>query len=349
MRSSSPSGPTMAEVARHAGVSVPTVSKVLNGREDVAAETRRHVEAALHDLGYQRRERLRSPAHQGSVRTIDLVVHQLGSTWTAAIVEGAEEAAHEAGLHLVVNAMLGRTRHTRTERGWLERISARGTRGVVTALAHFSASQDAWFRRNQVPYVMLDPISPPPRDTYSVAAANWEGARSAVDHLLDLGHRRIAIIAGRRGRHCSDLRIEGYRSAMRSAHARVLPGYVRNGAFTPEGGEESMRALLGLPTPPTAVFVCSDFMSLGVLRAAREHGVRVPEDISVVSFDDLPEARWTVPELTTVQQPLNEMAATAVRLLMRLSAGDVPGSHRTELSTTLTERASTAPPPQIKE
>nr|WP_243876427.1 LacI family DNA-binding transcriptional regulator [Streptomyces sp. 846.5] len=333
----------MAQVAREAGVSVPTVSKVLNGREDVAAKTRRHVEEVLLRLGYQRRGLDNRPATGQRARTVDLIVHSLDTTWTGEILAGAEGAVQEAGLHLAVNAMLGRTWHNRATRGWLDRIAARGTAGVVTNLAHVSASELAWFEQNAIPYVMIDPAAAPPPQAYSVATTNWEGARSGVQHLLDLGHRRIALIAGRRSRYCSELRVEGYRSAMRAAHVRIPPSYIRHGDFDGQVAGEQMHALLDLPEPPTAVFVCSDPMALGALRSIRERGLSVPHDISVVGFDDLPESRWAVPELTTVRQPLAEMGAEAIRTLVRIMDGEAPDNRRIELSTRLMVRASTAP------
>lgn len=338
-------GPTLAQVAREAGVSVPTVSKVLNGREDVAAETRRHVDEVLRRLGYRRQGFARTETGGGVThRTVDLIVHSLETTWTGAVLAGAEAAAQEAGLHLAINAMLGRTWHARTTRGWLDRIAARGTAGVITNLAHVSSSEIAWFEQNAVPYVMIDPSAVPPPETYAVAATNWEGARSGVQHLLDLGHRRIAVIAGRRSRHCSELRLEGYRSAMRAARVRIPPGYVRHGDFDLETGAQRMTELLDLPEPPTAVFVCSDPMALGALRAIRARGLSVPGDVSIVGFDDLPESRWAVPELTTVRQPLAEMGAQAIRILARIMDGEPPDHRRTELSTTLVVRSSTAAP-----
>jgi len=339
------SGPTMAQVAREAGVSVPTVSKVLNGREDVAAQTRRHVEEVLRRLGYQRQGYYNRPVAQQRTRTVDLIVHSLDTTWTGAILAGAEGAVQEAELHLAVNAMLGRTWHNRATRGWLDRIAARGTAGVVTNLAHVSASELAWFEQNAIPYVMIDPAVAPPPETYSVATTNWEGARTGVQHLLGLGHRRIAVIAGRRSRYCSELRIEGYRSAMRAAHVRIPASYVRHGEFDPYIGGEQMAQLLDLPEPPTAVFACSDSMALGALRVIRERGLEVPRDISIVGFDDLPEAEWAVPGLTTVRQPLAEMGAEAIRTLVRIMDGEAPDNRRIELSTRLIVRASTAPPP----
>jgi DNA-binding LacI/PurR family transcriptional regulator len=334
-------GPTLAQVAAEAGVSVPTVSKVLNGREDVAAETRQHVDRVLQRMGYRPR-RVSQAALRRQSLTLDIVVHSLESTWTSAVLAGAEEAAQEADLHLSVNAMLGRARHTRTARGWLDRIALRGTAGVITNLAHVSGSELAWFEQHSIPYVMIDPSTAPPPETFWVTATNWQGGRDAVQHLLDLGHRRIAVIAGRQQRHCSQLRLEGYRSAMRAAHVRIGGGYITYGQFDLEGGAARMAELLDLPEPPTAVFVCSDHMALGALRTIRARGLDVPGDISLVGFDDLPESRWSSPELTTVRQPLAEMGATAVRTLVRVMNGDRPDSRRTELSTRLVVRGSTA-------
>ncbi|TKA08891.1 LacI family DNA-binding transcriptional regulator [Actinacidiphila oryziradicis] len=334
-------GPTLAQVAFEAGVSVPTVSKVLNGREDVAAQTRQHVDRVLQRMGYRHRRPTLSSKKRQSL-TVDLVVHSLESTWTSAVLAGAEAAAQEADLHLNVNAMLGRARHTRTARGWLDRIALRGTAGVITNLAHVSGSELAWFEQHAIPYVMIDPSTVPPPETYWVTATNWEGGRDAVQHLLDLGHRRIAVIAGRQHRHCSQLRLEGYRSAMRAAHVRIGSGFIKYGGFDLDSAAARMDELLDLPKPPTAVFVCSDMMALGALRTIQARGLDVPGVISVVGFDDLPESRWSSPQLTTVRQPLAEMGATAVRTLVRIMNGDRPDSRRTELSTRLILRSSTA-------
>ncbi|WP_243740860.1 LacI family DNA-binding transcriptional regulator [Streptomyces sp. 8K308] len=334
-------GPTLAVVAREAGVSVPTASKVANGREDVAPETRRRVTEVLDRLGYVRRPRFtpdRPPA------LIDLVVHRLDDPWSGAVLHGVEEAAHDAGIGVVVSAALVRTRGGRPERGWLDKLCARGTAGVLFNLAELNATQYAWLDQHRIPYVMIDPVLDPPPGVPSVGATNWQGGVSATEHLLELGHRRIAVIGGYRRKMCSSARVAGFRSAMAAAGLRVPPEYVRHGNFNEAVAHQRMRELLALPEPPTAVFACSDQMALGVCQAAREHGLRVPGDVSVVGFDDLPQARWSVPGLTTVRQPLAEMAATALRLLRRMMDGDRPEGVRTELSTRLVVRNSTAPP-----
>jgi DNA-binding LacI/PurR family transcriptional regulator len=143
---------------------------------------------------------------------------------------------------------------------------------------------------------------------------------------------------------CSSARVAGYRSALAAAGVRHRPEYVRHAGFDESAARRRMLDLLDLREPPTAVFVCSDRMALGVYEALAERGLSVPDDVSVVGFDDLPESRWIAPALTTVRQPLAEMAATALRLLVRMMEGERPESTRTELSTRLVERSSTARP-----
>ncbi|CAL9593353.1 LacI family DNA-binding transcriptional regulator [Streptomyces sp. enrichment culture] len=334
-------GPTLAVVAREAGVSVPTASKVVNGREDVAPETRRRVTEALDRLGYVRRPRFdpsRAPA------LVDLVVHALDTSWSGAVLRGAERAARDAGLDLVVSASAPRGHGGRPERGWLDKLTVRGSAGVLFNLAELTDPQYAWLEQHRIPYVMIDPVLEPPPGTVSVGAANWHGGVSATEHLLALGHERIAVVAGHHSASCSAARVAGYRSALASANLALRPEYVRHAAFDTALARRRTSELLDLAEPPTALFVCSDRMALGAYEALAERGLRIPDDVSVVGFDDLPESRWTAPPLTTVRQPVAEMAATALRLLVRMMDGDRPESTRTELSTTLVERASTAPP-----
>ncbi|BBC32030.1 Periplasmic binding protein and sugar binding domain of the LacI family protein [Streptomyces graminofaciens] len=338
---SATAGPTLAVVAREAGVSVPTASKVVNGREDVAPETRRRVTEALDRLGYVRRPRFEASKPP---RMVDLVVHSLDTSWSGAVLHGVEQAAHDAGLEVVVSAGLTRTRGARPERGWFDKLTARGSAGALFNLAELSPSQYTWLAQHRIPFVLIDPVLEPPPGVVSVGAANWQGGLAATEHLLALGHERIAVIAGYRRKMCSSARVAGYRSALTAAGVAYRPEYVRHGNFVEVTAHRRMLQLLDLPEPPTAVFVCSDKMALGVYEALAERGLRIPDDISVVGFDDLPEARWATPGLTTVRQPLSEMASTAMRLLVRMMDGEQPEGIRTELSTRLVERASTGPP-----
>ncbi|MDN3297639.1 substrate-binding domain-containing protein [Streptomyces ficellus] len=334
-RTVSAAGPTLAVVAREAGVSVPTASKVVNGREDVAPETRRRVTEVLNRLGYVRRPR------PGTARTsglVDLVLPSLERSWPGAVVHGVGQAAHDAGLEVVVSAGPARAG------GWLDTFAGRGSSGALFHLAELTASQHAWLARHRVPYVMIDPVTGPPPGAVSVGASDWQGGRTATEHLIALGHERIAVIGDCRGDLCRGAAVAGYRSALVAAGLRRRPEYVRHGEPDEATARRHTRELLALPEPPTALFVCSDAMALGVYEALAERGLRAPDDISVVGFGDLPEARWAAPGLTTVRRPLSEMASTALRLLVRLMAGERPEGTRTELSTRLVVRASTAAP-----
>ncbi|MFE6364537.1 LacI family DNA-binding transcriptional regulator [Streptomyces sp. NPDC057806] len=334
-------GPTLAVVAREAGVSVPTASKVVNGREDVAPETRRRVTEALDRLGYVRRPRFDGVRTPGFV---DLVVHTLDSSWSGAVLHGVEAAAHDAGLEVIVSAGLPRATPGRPERGWLDKLTARGSSGVLFDRTEPTPVQYAWLEQHGIPFVMIDPVVEPPPGVVSVGAANWHGAVTATEHLLALGHERIAVVAGDRATLADSARVAGYRSALASAGVRHRPEYLRYAGSDEDLAGRRTGELLDLPEPPTALFVSSDRMAHGVYAALAARELSVPDDLSVVGFDDLPQSRWITPALTTVRQPLSEMAATALRLLVRMMAGDRPESTRTELSTRLVERASTAAP-----
>jgi LacI family transcriptional regulator len=330
---------TMSEIAAAAGVSVPTVSKVVNGRPDVAPRTRHTIEQLLQERGYI------SPRARPHNRLglIDLVFVDLGNPWAMAILAGVEEVAYRAGTGVVVSAVHGRHR-TRPDERWLENVATRRSDGVLLILSELSPRQQARLAELGVPVVAVDPTGTPAPGVPSVGATNWAGGLAAAEHLLELGHTRVAVIGGPTDVLCSRARVDGFRAAMSNAGIRVPPGYVRYGDFTSLTGYAETAALLDLATPPTAIFVCSDQMALGAYESLYERGMRVPDDMSIVGFDDLDEARWAVPPLTTVRQPLTEMAGTATRMLLTLVAGEDLETTRVELATPLVVRASTRPP-----
>ncbi|MFJ8019347.1 LacI family DNA-binding transcriptional regulator [Streptomyces sp. NPDC096311] len=331
--------PTLAQIARLAGVSVPTASRVANGRENVAPDTRVRVEEAMRRTGYVPRPR------NDLSRTsplVDVVVHRLGSSWSGELLRGAEEAAAERGLSIVVSGRLAEGPAGRPMGGWLDRLHARGTAGVLFSLGRLTATQYLWLARQRVPYVMVDPGVTPPTGVSTVSTTNGAGGRSATEHLLALGHRRIAVLGGRRHMLCSAARVEGYRAAMAAAGVQLPGGYVRFADFDAACAERLTYELLDMPEPPTAVFACSDEMAVAVIRAAARRGLRVPQDLSVVGFDDIPEAGWTIPELTTVRQPIADMAAHGMRTLMDMMLGESPDVTHAELPTRLIVRRSTA-------
>ncbi|GAB2882000.1 LacI family DNA-binding transcriptional regulator [Streptomyces mayteni] len=332
---------TLAQIAETAGVSVSTVSKVLNGRDDVSRDTRARVDAVLRGQRYVRRG-APEPAAVG-VRTVDLVLGGIDGSWPASVASGMEAAAHEAGLHVVISVARTPAGEGRHVPDWVDRALERGSSGVVVGLAEPTDDQLARLARARIPCVVIDPLSDPPPGVWSVGTTNWSGAYEATSHLLDLGHRRIGLVTGPPGHLFARARIAGYRSALSAAGVDAPPELLRHGTYDRDSGREQVSALLALPVPPTALFVCSDHMAIGGYAALAEAGLRLPDDVSVVGFDDLPEARWVTPPLTTVRQPLKEMGGNALRVLARLIAGEEVESPRVELATTLVPRGSTAP------
>ena len=265
----------------------------------------------------------------------------LDSPWAVEIVRGVEEWGAAQSTAVAVSAV----RHGNARpASWTSSLASHDTDGVILVTSELTGSQLEQLRNADIPLVVLDPGNPPPPDLPSVGATNWAGGLAATEHLLALGHRRIATIAGPDDYLCSRARTDGYRSALDRAGIRFDPELVRNGDFQHEAGFACGGALLDLPEPPTAIFAGSDQQAFGLYEAARQRGLRVPQDISVVGFDDLPISRWVPPPLTTVRQPLAEMGQAAARMLGDLIEGVPLHSGRVELSTELIIRESTAAP-----
>jgi LacI family transcriptional regulator len=326
---------TLAAIAAEAGVSLPTVSKVLNGRPDVAPDTRARVERLLDRHNYSRagqRRRRRSGL-------IDLVFNGLDSPWAVEILRGVEEWGdhHETGV--AVSAV----RHgSARPASWTSSITSHDTDGVILVTSELTDSQLSQLRGAGIPLVVIDPANAPPASLPSVGATNWAGGMAAAEHLLGLGHRRIGAISGPTEYLCSRARVDGYRSALDRAGIRFDPALVEEGDFHHEGGFECGEKLLSLADPPTAIFAGSDQQAFGVYEAARQRRLRIPQDLSVIGFDDLRVTRWASPPLTTVRQPLAEMGRTAAQMLGELIENVTLRTNRIELSTELIVRESTA-------
>ncbi|HVX44026.1 MAG TPA: LacI family DNA-binding transcriptional regulator [Mycobacteriales bacterium] len=327
----------MADIAAEAGVSAPTVSKVVNGRSEVALSTRRRVEAVLRRQGYEPRRSLTVV----NSALVDLVFHELEGPWAMEIVRGVEEVARSAGVNVVLTDLGGKSRTP--DRNWIDRVTARNTRGVIMLISDLSAQQRAQLAARNVPFVVVDPAGEPAADVPSVGATNWNGGLTATRHLLELGHTRIGMIGGPAHMLCSQARIDGYRTALETAGIPYDPRLVGSGDFHVESGFVRAQELLARPDRPTAIFAGNDLQAFGVYEAARHAGLRIPDDLSVVGFDDLPLARWLWPPLTTIRQPLTEMAAAATRLVLARSRGEIPPNDRVELATSLIRRESTGP------
>ena len=318
---------------------MPTVSKVINGRSDVAPETRRRVEAAIRTHGYRPvgRDKRVAPI-------IELIFHELDSEWALEIVRGVERVAVDNQLSIVLSELQGR--HT-PGRGWIEGALARRSTGVIAVFSDLNETMRNQLRTRGIPFVIVDPTGEALHDTPSVGATNWNGGLAATRHLLSLGHTRIAVVGGPNDILCSRARMDGFRAAMDAAGVAIDPALLSNGPFAVEEGIDRGRALLEAPNPPTAIMTGNDLQALGIYQAARALHRRIPDDLSVVGFDDLPVARWVGPPLTTIRQPLVEMAQAAAEMVVMLARGEAPAQSRVELSTELVVRESTAPPPQV--
>jgi len=328
---------SMAAIARLAGVSVPTVSKVLNGREGVAPQTRAHIQEVLDERQYLRR----GSGHKRPTGLIDFVIRDLDANWAMPLVQGAENEAAKAGVSLVVTSTHGRRIGNRH---WLQHLASRRTDAVVLTVTEFQEGVAEELTRLNTPVVLIDPLGGTSPSIPAVAATNAQGGVAATEHLLRLGHRRIGIISGPSKVACSRERMAGYREALGRAGIAPDKRLEHWGDFLVEGGRHAAQSLLALPNPPTAIFACSDQMAAGVYKEALRRGISIPDQLSVVGFDDVMIAQWLQPELTTVRQPLEDMAREAIRVALRLVNGlDVP-QPRQRLATRLVVRESTAPP-----
>jgi LacI family transcriptional regulator len=327
---------TIAEIAASAGVSVPTVSKVLNGRADVAEATRRRVQQIMVDRGYQRR----SSGALRPVGLIDMAVPGLDSPWVVEVLRGAEAEARKVGSQIVVSST---DRAPAGDRRFMDRLATRRSDGLVLVVSEAAPEAVEQLAALHTPVVLLDPVGGSDPSFATVGATNWAGGLSAVEHLISLGHRRIAALSGRPQLVCSQERVEGYRAALGRAGIAVDERLVLFGDFGTSSGQTGARAVLDLPDPPTAIFAGSDMQAFGVYQEAAARGLRIPEDLSVVGFDDIAFSELTTPPLTTVRQPLARMAAEAVRLLLDAGDGMPDPPPRVELATHLVVRGSTGP------
>jgi LacI family transcriptional regulator len=326
-------------VASAASISVPTASKVLSGGTDVSAETRDRVIRIANELGYTRPGSPYARRDATSrIRLVDLVVSQVDGTWANRVLSGVEYAATAAECDVVITI-------ARPGRDWMSRLLRRPSEGAVVVLVDPTSAQLAGLQIAGIPVVLIDPISRAPRTVASVGVTNWEGGHTAAVHLLELGHRHMGVIGGTRSHLYSRARIDGFTSALGEFGASLPAASIGVGNWDRETARDEARRILSTPDRPTAIFACSDFMALGVYDAAAELGIRIPDDLSVVGFDDVPEAEWAHPQLTTVRQPIHEMGAAALRILLRLQKEPVgdKDAPRVELSTELVVRGSTVP------
>ena len=324
---------TMADIAAKAGVSVPTVSKVLNGRRGISAEKRRQIERLLTDSGYERRSRTTA-----GVGLIDFVISSLRTQWATELLRGAQAEAARMGADLVVTTTEGRML---TTVDWVDHLVTRGTDGVVLVVSELLPAARDELARLRVPVVLIDPVGTDTETFPTVAATDWAGGRDATEHMLSLGHRRIGFVTGPMALACHQDRLDGYRAALRRVGIEFDASLVLEGDSLVDGGRALGGQLLDRPDPPTAIISGSDEQAYGVYQAARERHVSIPADLSVMGFDDVDLCQWVVPQLTTVRQPLSGMAREATRIVIEVARGGAILNPRVELATSVVVREST--------
>ncbi|WP_238007447.1 LacI family DNA-binding transcriptional regulator [Dactylosporangium sp. AC04546] len=324
---------TIRDVAVAAGVSVATVSKVLNARYGVSAATSAHVQSVIRELGYEASlvaQSLRN--HRTNV--IGILVADL-EPFSTELLKGAAKAIKGTGYELVVYSAGGRSGdHAGWEQRYLSRLSGTLIDGAVLVTPTVV----------DVDYgtavVAVDPHAGP-SGLPTVDSDNLLGARLGTQHLLDLGHRRIAMLSGRPDLESAKLREQGYTDALRAAGVPVDPALIQVGNYDPDASAEAARRLLAGPDRPTAIFAANDISAIAAMEVATGMGLRVPEDLSVVGFDNVPESALTTPALTTVEQPIHEMGHRAIDLLIQLMSGEPVEQTHVRLTTSLVVRQST--------
>jgi LacI family transcriptional regulator len=328
---------TIASIADAAGVSVATVSKVLNGRDEVAPKTRKQVQALLDSSGYQRRRK--SVAKR--VGLIDFVINGLETAWAAELLRGAEAEAYRQRSRLILTVTHDRFKHPRD---WTKSLAAQRSDGVVLVTSRVYEDVVERLRAMNIPLVIVDPVGGFGPDVHRIGATNFAGGFAATEHLIELGHRKIAVIGGPADMICSEERIAGYRAALDRYGIPVVNDYIKYGDFYTSGGRNGAESLLAGDDPPTAIFAGADQQARGVYDVAEARGLRIPEDLSVIGFDDVEICEWMSPRLTTIRQPLAQMAALAIRTVLEGPETFEDQPTRIEMATSLVIRDSTAAP-----
>lgn len=332
---------SIKDIARAAKVSHPTVSRALSDSPLVKGETARRIRQIAASLGYRPSAIARSLATK-KTKTIGVVVTSIADPFIADVISGVEEAANDHGYSVfLANSNANPDREVKVVHSFHERR----VDGILVTASRVGALYVPLLSQLKVPIVLINNQHPDETDEfiYSVTIDNIKASTEVMRHLIGLGHRRIAYIGDRGGFQSDIERLAGYRQGLAFAEYPFLPELVVHGDGKPEGGGEAMEQLLALPKPPTAVFCYNDMSALGALRVLHGRGIRVPEDLSLVGFDDLAIASYTSPLLTTVSQPKQQMGRMAMEILIKLLSR-IDSKTNIKVEGRLIVRESTAPP-----
>jgi LacI family transcriptional regulator len=303
---------TIREVAKAAGVSVSTVSRVLNDKDDVAPGTYEKVKRVIEELGYTSSLAARSMRSR-QTNVIGLVMPDVGDPFAIQVVKGVNRAISELGYDLIVYTTGDSTIGTWPvrEQRYVSLLNGSVTDGMIVVAPTATTFPSAY------PLVAVDP-HPESTEFPSVISTNRIGALSAMEYLIALGHRHIGFIGGRTDLQSALRRLQGYKDGLCRANLPIVPELIQPGDYTHKAGYVGAKKLIGLPNPPTAIFAANDQSAMGVIEAAQEAGLRVPDDLSVIGFDNIPEAAYVNGGLTTIDQFIDEMGYIAVQMLVDL-------------------------------
>ncbi len=331
--------PTIIDVARESGVSYATVSRALNDYEFVKPATRDKVLRAAQKLGYVPNQQARSLAG-GRSNLVGILVPGLDNGYITEIIRGIDEELAKSDYNLILYTT---HRHHGRESSYVASImngAADGLLLIVPLISHDYA--DALYQQN-FPFVLIDQSDTSGKSS-AVNATNWQGAYDATSYLIELGHQRIGFITGLMELNSAVDRLRGYEAALNAHNIPVQPELIVKGDFWERGGYVAAQALLDLPAPPTAIFASNDLLAFGAMEAIRQRGLRIPQDVSLVGFDDIPQASLVYPTLTTVRQPLDKMGRLAVKMLLEHIGSTEYAPYTATLATELVVRESCQTP-----
>lgn len=330
---------TIRDVAKRAGVAPITVSRVINRSRNVSEATRARVQEAIDELGYVP-NRLARSLRLKRTHTLALVVTDITNPFWTTVVRGVEDAAQDAGFNVI---LCNTDECEAKQEQYLDILLQKRVDGIVLVPARASAKLVDWIQRQTTPVVVLDRRVPSVRADV-VRGDSEGGAYQLVRHLLSLGHRQIAVLSGPKDVSTAADRVDGYCRALAEAGLEIRADWIRYGSFSQASGYEMAQQVLAASPRPTALFAINNFIAIGALRALRDAGLRVPEDMSVVTFDDRTSGLVTEPFLTVADQPAYEMGQKAADLLLtRLSGSAGNGYQEIVLPIEITVRRSSSP------
>lgn len=339
IKQNSSSKVTIVEVAEKAGVSLGTVSRVINNDVHVAPKTRERVLAVTKELGYVANRQARGLKGR-KTNVIGVLVPDLGTGYIGEIMRGIDAELALSQLDL----MLFTTHRTAVkEANYVANMVQGMVDGLLIVLPRNPADYTGTLARRNFPFVLIDhqgTDDPCP----SVGATNWQGAYNATQYLVKLGHTRIGFITGAMDLGAASERLDGYRSALHVNHISEDPSLIYEGTFFQPDGYAGAIALLDHQEVPTAIFASNDVMAMGAMDAVRSRGLRVPEDVSILGFDDIPQAALIRPALTTVRQPLEQMGRVSTQMLLDILKNPEKEVEPIKLPTELIIRGSTQSP-----